>query len=644
MIKMKFKNVVGIFLIFIFMVLIISPPATAQMSSTNSAITTSVESEAGGDIQSSQFKISPSAGQSGVIGTSSSANFALAGGFLSQAFAEIQTAAALILPETIGLSGSTVLIPISVSTDSGIGIAQFIVEYDSLIIKFINAQVGAGATGFIVSQINDNLPFEPSTSGTNENVLVQISGGGQASFSGDSVEVVLLEFDVVGDNGTTVLAFDAAVSHTFLTTVNLTDIFGSLIDFVNGSFTVQPGYSVSGKVKYYSNEASVSNVVMTLDGNSVTTDGQGEFLFPNVAAGEYVLLPSKDGDVNDGISAYDGSFILQDVVGLIDLTPYQMIAADVTGNGEVTSYDAAYILQYVVGLINEFPVGSDWFFVPTDSTVDENTWKTAPNSITYAPLNADQTDQDFNGIVYGDVSGNWAPGGGELANLYRKPVGTATLDWGEIANIDKRLTIPVRANIEGDLYAAQFKICYDAEQLSFENLRLGKNCEGSEIAFNDRQGEIIVAMAGARSLSSEIDLMILEFRLKDREQQSGHLLKIEQAVLNEGSIQVGELPLLASLKAILPKTTQLFQNFPNPFNPVTAINYQLNRSTHVRFKIFDLLGKEVVTLVNKRQEAGSYSVIWDGRDKSGHLVASGIYLYQLKTDEYMATRKLLFIR
>jgi len=63
----------------------------------------------------------------------------------------------------------------------------------------------------------------------------------------------------------------------------------------------------------------------------------------------------------------------------------------------------------------------------------------------------------------------------------------------------------------------------------------------------------------------------------------------------------------------IPNKFELLQNFPNPFNPSTTINYSLQKPVHVKIIVYDILGNEVKTLVDKKQTAGYKSVIWDGR-------------------------------
>lgn len=97
--------------------------------------------------------------------------------------------------------------------------------------------------------------------------------------------------------------------------------------------------------------------------------------------------------------------------------------------------------------------------------------------------------------------------------------------------------------------------------------------------------------------------------------------------------------------AAAPATFSLSQNYPNPFNPSTTILYDLPEGVHeVSVRIYDLLGRPVRTLVETRQSAGHYSVLWDGRDDGGHAAASGVYLYRINTPRFTAVKRMLFIK
>jgi hypothetical protein len=90
---------------------------------------------------------------------------------------------------------------------------------------------------------------------------------------------------------------------------------------------------------------------------------------------------------------------------------------------------------------------------------------------------------------------------------------------------------------------------------------------------------------------------------------------------------------------VLPREIALSQNYPNPFNPSTAISYQLSAISQVRLGVYDLLGREVATLVDGRMEAGTHKVVWNA---SGF--ASGTYFYRLQCGESVLVRKLVLLK
>jgi hypothetical protein len=94
-------------------------------------------------------------------------------------------------------------------------------------------------------------------------------------------------------------------------------------------------------------------------------------------------------------------------------------------------------------------------------------------------------------------------------------------------------------------------------------------------------------------------------------------------------------------KDILPLvySYSLSQNYPNPFNPSTRIQYSVPSTQHVTLKVFDVLGREVSTLVDEVKPAGMYRVTWDVRG-----YASGMYLYRLVAGTFVETKKLLVLK
>jgi len=94
----------------------------------------------------------------------------------------------------------------------------------------------------------------------------------------------------------------------------------------------------------------------------------------------------------------------------------------------------------------------------------------------------------------------------------------------------------------------------------------------------------------------------------------------------------------------LPKEFDLRQNYPNPFNPNTVIEYALPKSAHVTIEIYNLLGQKVNVLMDEDQKVGFYRVDWDGKDKDGGELASGIYFYRIQAGDFVKCKKMIMLK
>jgi hypothetical protein len=93
-----------------------------------------------------------------------------------------------------------------------------------------------------------------------------------------------------------------------------------------------------------------------------------------------------------------------------------------------------------------------------------------------------------------------------------------------------------------------------------------------------------------------------------------------------------------------PVQFSLGQNYPNPFNQSTVIGFTLAKSGFVSLSIYDILGRKVRTLVSEEMSSGNHSVLWNGTNDSGNDVASGIYFYQVKVENFSDTRRLALLK
>ena len=107
------------------------------------------------------------------------------------------------------------------------------------------------------------------------------------------------------------------------------------------------------------------------------------------------------------------------------------------------------------------------------------------------------------------------------------------------------------------------------------------------------------------------------------------------------------LPPIVSVEdelASVPNSYRLEQNYPNPFNPATTIRYSVVKSDNVAIKIYDVLGREVKTLVNEFKENGNFQVTWNGENNFGYKVNSGIYFYRIETGLFVETKKMILLK
>ena len=96
--------------------------------------------------------------------------------------------------------------------------------------------------------------------------------------------------------------------------------------------------------------------------------------------------------------------------------------------------------------------------------------------------------------------------------------------------------------------------------------------------------------------------------------------------------------------ALGPEATRLGMNHPNPFNPATTLSYNLPSGVQVQLTVYDMRGREVATLEDAWQPAGHYRLLWDGKDRWGQRVGTGVYLARLRAGNAAMMRKMVLLR
>ncbi|HMD14934.1 MAG TPA: T9SS type A sorting domain-containing protein, partial [Bacteroidota bacterium] len=170
----------------------------------------------------------------------------------------------------------------------------------------------------------------------------------------------------------------------------------------------------------------------------------------------------------------------------------------------------------------------------------------------------------------------------------------------------------------------------------------------SVVAGSPVPGTVNIAGASTTAVLSQGILLTARFRITPGTGNGNYAINLANLIFNEGSpiglvtngyIIVTNPTDVREYRSGIPSQFSLAQNYPNPFNPSTVIRYELPKSGNVELKIFDVLGKEVTTLVSAMQEAGYKEVSWNASD-----LPSGIYFYRITAGTFTDTKKTMLIK
>lgn len=394
--------------------------------------------------------------------------------------------------------------------------------------------------------------------------------------------------------------------------------------------------SISGSVKYYSNQNSVESTKVVLSGSMVDTtltDSFGFYSFTTLPVLQnYTVSPYKINSARpSAISSYDAALILRHSVGIITLDSLQRIAADVSGNGQITSFDAALVMQYSVAIRDHFPVGAE-----VSDTVD---WAFRPPSRSYLPIMSSQINQNYTAILYGDVSGNWHSTDGEVT------LASIGMNLSQNEEKEEYKVFPIRATSAKDVISADIVLSFNPEEIVIKGVTLGKSAADYLIAWSSADGLVRIGLAGFRPLSGNAELVIVSYSVKECA-LAQMPIKIQTIVLNEGQDQVINKTTdgvtensNALLKRYSVTTSQL-----NRINSNIAIYYSLPNPGNILLAIYDIRGKLIKTLVQGFAKEGNYCQTWNNQDNQGRVLNSGVYFLQLQAGEYELSRKLVLLR
>ena len=314
-------------------------------------------------------------------------------------------------------------------------------------------------------------------------------------------------------------------------------------------------------------------------------------------------------------SVYDGNSWTVELVpsGSIEYANATSLALDSQGNPHITYFDhVGRTLKHAT------KSGGNWTVETVDSIEAGQFSSIAIDGSDNLHISYYQNILDSTGIVkYAFYDGNaWTLSFVDsLHYVYRAFDGARNMTSIKLNSLDEPL------------------ISYSDEKL----LKLAEQNESSwdvETILDEQQTSVIFGQMTSLVLDSSDEPHIAYWEVATKTPLTGTVKYARRAVLTD----------IADESAAI-ADFHLEQNYPNPFNPATQIPFQLNRSARVMLEIYDIVGRRIETLVDRKLAAGQYQLQWDGVDEQGQVVSAGIYFYRLSLDNVVrATRRMVFLK
>ncbi|MBI1936504.1 MAG: T9SS type A sorting domain-containing protein [Ignavibacteriales bacterium] len=405
----------------------------------------------------------------------------------------------------------------------------------------------------------------------------------------------------------TVTATDGTLTTTDAVTIVVTDVNRAPSFTGTGTSTVATGSVKSGETFSFTYAATDADGDAIAYSVAVTPSPSGTYSI-SATLGTFTFSPvfaDAGNTYTFTVTATDVNTATATTTTAINVN-YPVNLGDVDASGSVTSADASLILQYVVGLVT-FDAQELWAAnVNGDSQVGA---------------------LDAAWVLFYAVEGTWptskiaaAAGTMEMGKAYAGDAGVIYLPVS-LKNTSGALSLYTELTIDENA----------AEVVSVKKA----TPDGWFVAHNYSNSTLKIAMAGLNSLVDN-DVVVIGLKLKDKESS---LNITGNAQLND-ELTFG---LLAKVREI-PSEFALSQNYPNPFNPTTTMKYALAQDASVTVTVYNMLGQKVKTLVDLQQEAGYYTINWDGTNEFGGRVASGIYIYRLTAGKFTSTLKMNLLK
>lgn len=461
---------------------------------------------------------------------------------------------------------------------------------------------------------------------------------------------VELSFDST-DLNLDVIRFDCDDIGPNMVTLWVTDDMGNQ-DFCNTVINIQAnnnicpdraGMMIAGHIETEFSEL-IENMevsLQTMIDESMSydmTDRDGEFTFRNLGSFyDYQLKPMSNDDYLNGVSTLDLIMIQRHILGQQPLnSPYQRIAADVDGDSNISAVDLIELRKLILGIYEVLPNNDAWRFVDKSfEFVNADTPWPFKESIDIYDLHSDEMYNDFIAVKVGDVNNSVNLSGDSNINSRSREESFIS---HEVLELDaNEYLIPFYLKESGDIFGMQLFLEYNKESIEITQLEAGR-LPVAESDFTYFDGRLALVWYNDKAIASNAKDALFYLTIRTEDQLSAQNFKLQQGKPSElYDIDLNRKDLVLE-KFENSFDNKLYQNVPNPFSGITTIDFELARDAHVRMNIYDTNGR-LVKSFNGDYQKGLNSLVLPKNELNGN----GIYYYQLETESFSATRKMILI-
>ena len=391
-------------------------------------------------------------------------------------------------------------------------------------------------------------------------------------------------------------------------------------------------YLLAGNVKYHLSGNPVPNAILQADTPATardTTDISGLYQLFVRGKNDHKVHSTKDrgSDVGSAVSSYDAALIARLSINLPIVGTINTRAVDVNLDGKINMYDAANTLRYAVQL-------------PSLQDSHAGEWVFSPETMLYDSIISDYFGQNFEGFIRGDVDIDWKYNSAPPLKIM-SPQNQSLVKM--IAK-DENFVLPIEFSGDCSMLSFDLSISYDQDALEFAALNTTDLTKGFQIVRNTAiKNKLLLGGFTANPIHTEGVLLNLVFTAKKSDIHQTKI-SVDRFQLNNKLGKTTEIELKFEEAVAIPACFQLLSNYANPFNASTAIPYYVDKQSKVTIEIFNILGEHIVTLVDQTILPGKYLLQWDGKDRFGSQVNSGVYICKASASSGTQKIKITYLK